>query len=181
MPSTIPTSAKWGAVRVALTPGGTDPLTIASGSVVDGVTLATGNRFVCVGQRADAGVYTVGASASVRSDDANEAAEFADRRAVDVTEGSSSNRGTWVLLAPGSVTLGTTVITISYLIAEGIEIPTPSVTDSGAAGIPLVAPAPSASLVVGEILSTPLPENGILDENGVLLLDENRKPLIANT
>lgn len=181
MPSTIPVSAKWGAVRVALTSFATNPLSIANGTVLDGVTLSTGDRFVCVGERVDAGVYTVGASASVRSDDANEAGEFANRRAVDVMEGNASNRGTWVLLAPDSVTLGTTVLTISYLIVEGIEIPTPSVTDSGATGIPLDVPAPAASLVVGEILSTPLPENGILDENGVLLLDENRKPLIANT
>jgi hypothetical protein len=181
MPSTIPVSAKWGAVRVALTAGGTDPLTIANGAVLDGLTLSTGDRFVCVGARADAGVYTVGASASVRSDDANEASEFVNGRSVNVTGGSLGNRGTWVLLAPSSVTLGSTVLTISYLTAEAIAIAAPTTTQSGAAGIPIAVPAPAASLVVGEILLTPLPQDGILDENGVLLLDEQRKPILANS
>jgi hypothetical protein len=111
-------SGLWASVRFALTSGVTDPLTIANGATVDGLTVATGNRFVCVGTRADAGIYVVGASASTRATDANEAAEFVAHRAVDVTAGSADNIGRWVHKTTAAITLGTTDLTFSKLTAE---------------------------------------------------------------
>lgn len=135
MPAAIPDSTSWAPVRVALTAGGTNPTTIANGSIVNGVTLATGDRFVCVGARADAGIYTVGASNSSRATDANEAAEFFVGRTVRVLEGSEANVGVWALLTQGAITLGTTTLTISYLGAEAITIPGGTYDNTAAAAI----------------------------------------------
>lgn len=111
-------SGLWAAVRFALTAGGTDPLTIANGGTVDGLTAVTGDRFVCVGTRADAGIYVVGASTSTRATDADEAAEFVAHRAVDVTAGSADNVGRWVHKTTAPITLGTTALTFSKLSAD---------------------------------------------------------------
>lgn len=115
-------SGLWASVRFALTAGGTDPLTIANGDTVDGLTVSTGDRFVCVGTRADAGIYVVGASASTRATDANEASEFVPHRAVDVTSGNASNVGRWVHRTTAAITLGTTPLTFSKLSAESETI-----------------------------------------------------------
>ena len=132
MPAAIPASTQWAPVRAALTSGVTNPATIANGSVLDGVTLVTGDRFVCVGARTDAGVYVVGAGSSSRATDADEASEFFVGRTVQVTEGSDYNVGTWVLLTAGAITLGVTTLTLSYLLAEDIEIPGSSFDNSPA-------------------------------------------------
>lgn len=122
----------WSPVRVALTSGVTNPVTIANGSVVDGVALATGDRFVCVGARTDAGIYTVGASSSARASDANEPLEFFAGRRVQVLLGNSFNVGVWILLTEGLVDLGVTTLTISYLSAEAIDMPSTGFTGSPA-------------------------------------------------
>lgn len=111
-------SGSWPNVRVALTPGATNPLTIANGSTVDGLVLATGDRFVCVGTRTDAGIYTVGAGASTRSADADEAADFVAHRAVNVTAGSVINQGKWAMTTASAIVLGSTTLTFSKVTAD---------------------------------------------------------------
>lgn len=116
-------ASSWAPVRVAVTPWDANPLAVANGSTVDGVVLATGDRFVVVGERDDAGIYTVGASSSARAVDANEAGEFVPHRRVRVLEGSADNIGTWVLRTTEPVVLGTTNLVFSFLAAFDEEIP----------------------------------------------------------
>jgi hypothetical protein len=115
-PATLPN--RWADVRVALTAGGTDPLTILHGSTVDSVVLSTGDRFLCTGARVDAGIYTVGAGSSTRSTDADAEADFTVGRAVRVREGSTANKGNWTHVTSGAITLGVTTLTISRLTAD---------------------------------------------------------------
>lgn len=124
----------WAEVRAALTAGGTDPTTIKDGDTLDGVELETGDRFVCVGARADAGIYTVGALSSARSSDANSAVEFAFGRTVRVAEGSSDNRGTWRFMTEGAVNLGVTVLTISKVSAIAASLAAATAFDNNPPG-----------------------------------------------
>jgi len=135
MPAAIPTSARWAPVRIAITHWSTDPTTVANGQNHDGVVLATGDRFVVVGERADAGVYTVGPSSSARADDANHAAEFASGRVVRVLEGSADNRGLWAVRVPDPFVLGTTPLIIGFLIAEERDLV--GLTFSNAPAVPI--------------------------------------------
>lgn len=139
-PEAVPfASVRWAACRVALTAGGTNPTTIANGSTVDGVTLATNDRFVCVGTRADAGIYVVGASNSARAADANTADEFVSPRSVRVTEGTSDNVGTWLHITSGAITLGSTALTFSKSIAQPETIPSSTFSNT----------APTAANIAG--------------------------------
>jgi hypothetical protein len=114
---------RWADVRVALTVGGTDPTTIADESEVDGVALATGDRFVCTGSRTDAGIYTVGALSSARSVDADTAGKFTAGRAVRVREGDTvANRGNWAHTTLGAITLGVTTLVITRSGAASVDL-----------------------------------------------------------
>jgi hypothetical protein len=111
----------WDDVKVALTDG-SSPTLVANGTIVDGVVLATGDRFVRTGSGAAVGIYRVAAGASTRTDDALVAAHFDYGRAVRVTHGSAANRGRWVFLTAGSITLGTTSLVISKASADPVPI-----------------------------------------------------------
>ena len=110
----------WANCRLALTSGVTVPTTLKNGDTLDGVVLATGNRFLCVGTRADAGIYTVGAGASTRSSDADAPTDFVFRRTVHVTAGSGYNTVAWIHLTEGAVELGVTALTFSALTAQPV-------------------------------------------------------------
>lgn len=151
-------SGYWAPVRAALTSGATNPTTIANGSTVGGVALATGDRFVCVGTRADAGIYTVGASNSSRSSDANSSEEFTAPKRVRVTEGIQDNLGVWVFTTTGSISLGVTEITFSFLSAEEEDLPSGEFDNTAAAEVvlsgmvfdnsPAVAPSTGSSTTI---------------------------------
>lgn len=170
--------AAWASVRVALTSGVTDPLTIANGSVVDGVTLATSNRFVCVGTRADAGIYVVGASASTRATDANEAGEFVAPRLVRVTSGTYDNVGQWVHKTSGAITLGTTPLTFSKNIAFSEDLPGSTFSNTASDGVTIPNTTFSNDVPDGEVLTGSVPTDSILCEHGGPLCDEDLKPLL---
>lgn len=110
----------WQDVKVALTSG--DPAVVANGSTVDGVVLATGERFVRTGTGATVGIYQVGGGASGRASDADSAAEFDYARTVRVTHGSVANRGRWVHLTTGAITLGSTSLVMTKLSADPVPI-----------------------------------------------------------
>lgn len=141
MADPIPSLGSWADVRVALTAGGTNPTTIQNGSVIQGVSLATGDRFVCVGARPDAGIYTVGSASSSRASDADAVAEFAPGRSVRVLAGDQANRGYWVLVTQGAIVLGTTTLTISFLTAEPIDGEETTFTGVAAAPISIAGTA----------------------------------------
>lgn len=93
------------AVRVIATTNGTLSTAYANGQVVDGVTLATGDRILLAGQTtaADNGIYTVNASSSpTRAIDADASAEIKVGTLVYVTSGTANAGTQWVCTATGA-------------------------------------------------------------------------------
>jgi hypothetical protein len=100
-------------VRAATTAAGTLASSFANGSVIDGVTLATGNRILIKNQAAGAenGIYTVNASgAPTRATDADSSAEVTGGMFTFVTEGTTLADTGWVLTTNDPITLGTTAL-----------------------------------------------------------------------
>lgn len=100
-------------VRAATTANGTLATAYANGSVIDGVTLATGNRILIKNQttQSENGIYTVNASgAPTRATDMDAAAEFPNAT-VYVSEGTTQADTGWTVTTNAPVTVGTTAIT----------------------------------------------------------------------
>ncbi len=101
-------------VRATTTANGTLTTAYANGSVVDGVTLATGDRILLKDQTTggDNGIYVVAASgAPSRAADANSNSEVTGGMAVFVEEGATNADTGWVMTNNGAITLGTTALT----------------------------------------------------------------------
>lgn len=117
------------AVRAATTANGTLASAYANGSVVDGVTLATGDRILLKNQTTgtENGIYTVNASgAPTRVTDADTGAEMA-QAAVFVREGTANAESAWVCSNDGTITLGTTALTfVQFSTAGGVQSATTS-------------------------------------------------------
>jgi hypothetical protein len=108
-------------VIAATTTAGTLATSFANGQVVDGVTLATGNRLLIKNQ-ADGtqnGIYVVAASgAPARSTDMDNGTEFPGAF-VFVEQGTINGDTGWVCTNNSPVTLGTTVITFTQFSGAG--------------------------------------------------------------
>jgi hypothetical protein len=108
-------------VIAATTVDGTLATAFADGQVVDGVTLATGNR-ILIKNQTDAtanGIYVVAASgAPARSTDMNEGSEFPSAY-VFVEQGTVNADTGWVCTNNSPVTLGTTNITWTQFSGAG--------------------------------------------------------------
>lgn len=103
--------------NVALATGG-----IAAAVVLDGVTLATGNRVLVKNQTtgSENGLYIVPATgAAVRSTDADASVEVTSGLAVFVEEGTTVGNQQWVLTTDNPITLGTTALVFSQVGATG--------------------------------------------------------------
>lgn len=91
----------WKPVRVVYKSLSANPLEVANGATVSGVTLATNDRFLMVSGddagRSDAGIYVVGASASTKATDCNADHHFRSGRMVEVLAGVAADRGFWFL------------------------------------------------------------------------------------
>lgn len=103
-------SAAWEDVVLAITDN-TDPTTLADGSVVQGITLNHGDRFLCAKVGSAAGIYRVSSENSARASDADAAKEFPFGRTVRVTGGTYA--GLYMLATEGAITLGSTSLTFS--------------------------------------------------------------------
>jgi len=109
-------------VRAATTANGTLATAYANGSVIDGVTLATGNRILIKDQTtgSENGVYTVNASgAPTRAVDADTAAEIVASFAVFVEEGTANADSGFVLTNDGTITVGTTALVFTQFTGLG--------------------------------------------------------------
>lgn len=105
--------ASKGAVRAATTANGTLATAFENGDVIDGVTLATGDRILLKDQSAPAenGIYIVAASgAPTRATDFDLWAEIPGAW-VSVTEGTVNADSLWLSTANAGGTLNTTAIT----------------------------------------------------------------------
>lgn len=99
-------------VRVAAVTNGTLASAYENGDVVDGVTLATGDRILLAGQTAGSenGIYTVNASgAPTRATDFDSASDAERGILIPVAEGTS-NKGLYLHTTAGTITLGTTAL-----------------------------------------------------------------------
>jgi hypothetical protein len=122
------TGIKWKqSVRVATTAAGTLASSFANASVVDGVTLATGDRILIKDQSAGAenGIYVVAASgAPARATDADTAAEIKGA-VVTVQEGTANQDTAWQLITD-TITLGTTALVFTDFVKANVPTATTS-------------------------------------------------------
>jgi len=101
----------------------TGPVTLSAPGVVDGVTLAEGDRVLLKNQAAAAenGIYILTGGQLVRAEDANNApaGEVTAGMAVTSTEGTENGDVSWVLVTDDPIVLGTTELTFSQLGGSG--------------------------------------------------------------
>lgn len=105
-------------VRAASTTAGTLSTSFANGSVVDGVTLATGDRVLVKNQAngAENGIYTVNATgAPTRASDADVSADVTAGLTVFISEGASQGNSAWSLTTDDTIALGTTALTFTQV------------------------------------------------------------------
>ena len=110
------------AVRAATTTTGTLATAYANGSVIDGVTLATGDRILVKDQStgAENGIYVVQSAGSpVRSTDANSSTNLVDNTAVFIEEGTTNADTGWTLTNNGAITPGTTALVFTKFTGAG--------------------------------------------------------------
>ena len=121
-------------VRVATTAPGTLASSFANGQVVDGITLATGNRILIKDQStgSENGIYTVNASgAPTRAIDADSNAEVTAGMFTFVEQGTANADSGWVLTNDGTITLGTTALTFAQFSGAGQIVAGNGLTKSG--------------------------------------------------
>jgi hypothetical protein len=109
-------------VRVSTTTNVDLSTDLESGDVIDGVTLAEGNRVLVKHQTtgADNGLYVVQSSgAAVRADDANISSEVTAGFFTFVEEGTLYGNTGWVLTTDNPITLGTTPLTFTQFSGTG--------------------------------------------------------------
>ena len=113
-------------VKASVRAATTAPLTIASdlenGDVLDGVTLATGNRVLVKNQStaSENGIYVVQATgAAVRADDADTNAEVTSGMFTFVEEGTVNADSGWVLTTNNPITLGSTGLVFAQFSGAG--------------------------------------------------------------
>ena len=112
-------------VRVATTAAGTLASSFANLSVVDGVTLATGDRILIKNQAAGAenGIYVVAASgAPTRAVDFNSSTNITSGAFTFVEAGTTLAGTGWVLTTTGVITVGTTALTFAQFSGAGTYI-----------------------------------------------------------
>ena len=118
----IAAGLKWKqAVRAASTAAVTLATAFENGDVIDGVTLATGDRVLIKDQAAPAanGIYVVKASgAPDRATDADTGVEILGA-AVFVEEGTANHDTGWVLTTDGPINLGTDSLTFAQFTGAG--------------------------------------------------------------
>lgn len=132
-------------VRAATTSTGTMATSFASGSVVDGVTLATGDRILVKNQStaSENGIYVVQSSGGpIRASDADGAGELVANATVLVNEGTVNGDTAWTCTTNGSITVGSTATTWaqfggggSYTAGNGLALAASQFSVSAGTGI----------------------------------------------
>lgn len=135
----LQTGMTWkSAVRAATSTAGTLASSFANGSVIDGVTLATGDRILIKNQASGSenGIYVVAASgAPTRATDADASGEVPPGMVVPVAEGTANADTLWILTTNAPITLGTTALAFSKIpIGGGSSLVKFTATGPGSAG-----------------------------------------------
>lgn len=121
-------------VRVATTAALTLSSDLENGDVVDGVTLATGDRVLVKNQdtASENGIYVVKASgAPDRATDADTSAEVTAGMFTFVAEGTANGDSGWVLTTNDTITLGTTGLVFAQFSGAGQITAGDGLTKSG--------------------------------------------------
>jgi hypothetical protein len=121
-------------VRVATTASVLLASALENGDVIDGVTLATGNRVLVKNQgtASENGIYVVQATgAAVRATDADTSAEVTSGMFTFVSEGTINADSGWVLSTNDTITLGTTGLTFVQFSGAGQITAGAGLTKSG--------------------------------------------------
>jgi hypothetical protein len=119
-------------VRVATTANITIASDLNVGDVIDGVTLADGDRVLVKNQTTASqnGIYVAGSS-PVRSADANASAEVTSGMFVFVEEGTANADNGFVLSTDGTITLDTTNLTFTQFSGAGQIVAGDALSKSG--------------------------------------------------
>ena len=120
-------------VRVATTANVTISTALNSGDVLDGVTLANGDRVLVKDQssKAENGIWVVAASPA-RATDADAAGELSGGSFVFVEEGTANADTGWVITTNGSITPGTTAHDWAVFSRAGELVAGDGITKTGA-------------------------------------------------
>lgn len=121
-------------VRAATATAGTLATSFANTSVIDGVTLATGDRILIKNQAtgSENGIYTVNASgAPTRATDANISSEVTAGLFTFVSEGTVNGNSGFVLTTDDVITLGTTALVFAQFSGAGAYTAGAGLTQSG--------------------------------------------------
>lgn len=113
-------------VKASVRAATTIPINISAdlenGDVIDGVTLATGDRVLVKNQStaSENGIYVVAASgAAARAEDANSSAEVTTGMFTFVSEGTTNADSGWVLTTNDTIVLGTTPLAFAQFSGAG--------------------------------------------------------------
>lgn len=153
-------------VRAATAAAGTLASSFENGDIIDGVTLATGDRILIKNQAAGAenGIYTVNASgAPTRATDADSNTDIRSA-AVWVEEGSTLADTCWVLTTNAPITIGSTALTFTQFGAGGTAYT--GGTGIGVAGNVISLNPTPVVVANGGTGAATLTSNGVLLGNG---------------
>ena len=142
-------------VAVATTVAGTLATSFASGQIIDGVTLATGQRILIKNQASgsDNGIYVVSSSgAPVRSADCNSSTNYTAGAFVFVEDGTVNQGAAYVVNTQGTITPGTT--SVAWVQFSGTS-PTATNLSAGVLGsIPYQSAASTTLMLSGNTAAT---------------------------
>ena len=159
-------------VKAATTENGTLASAFDDGSVIDGVTLATGDR-ILIKNQTDAtanGIYVVAASgAPTRSTDMNAAAEFPG--AFTFVEQGTTNADTGYVCTNNSVVVGTTEITFAQFSGAGSYVAGNGITLTGnsfSINTGVTADLSTAQTLTNKTLTSPVVTGLKLDDSSIV-------------
>lgn len=105
-------------VKAATTANGTLSTAYTNGAVIDGVTLATGDRILIKNQTtaSENGIYVVNATgAPTRASDADASADMTAGVTVFVSQGTTLGNSSWTLTTEDAIVLGTTSLVFAQV------------------------------------------------------------------
>ncbi|MGI9162286.1 MAG: hypothetical protein ACR2JI_05090 [Mycobacterium sp.] len=136
-------------VRAASAANGTLSSAFKNGSVIDGVTLETGDRILIKDQTtaSENGIYTVNANgAPTRTDDANDNSDFTAGLTVFVSEGTLYGNSSWTITTNDPIDVGTSAVVFTQVAGGSLYTAGDGLTLTGSA---FSVTAADASLSVG--------------------------------